>query len=80
MINKLDSDETDKREAIFHDLQVDYDKYVKLYQNGGDENRNRTSKSLARKSSDNSAFQSKWADYLIDEADDDLRPLIGLDP
>ncbi len=65
---------------------MDYNKYLKLYKMREEGEQKRIgrggggkSKSEQRKS-DFLVFQSKWAEYLIEEADYDLKPIISLDP
>jgi len=61
-------------------VQIDYDKYLKLYYVGEDLKRKLGgSKSEVRKS-ELLEFQTKWADYLKDEAEQDLKPIVRLDP
>ncbi len=70
----------ERRAELVEEVQIDYDKYLKLYYVGEDLKRKLGgSKSEVRKS-ELLEFQTKWADYLKDEAEQDLKPIVRLDP
>lgn len=66
----------DRKSALMKEIQIDYNKYLKLYKDSVKGYREKTQ----LRNQDLQAFQDKWADYLHEEANEDLRPLIGLDP
>ncbi len=80
LLESLDNNEEYRREEFTMDVQMDYDKYLKLYRIGDDlKRRIGKNKSEVRKS-DFISFQNKWSEYLIEEANMDLKPIINLDP
>ncbi|CDW91648.1 ww domain containing protein [Stylonychia lemnae] len=76
--DKYDSDlDDDRKEVLMKDVQIDYDKYLKLYQKDeGMSNKNKES----LRNQDLQVLQNKWGEYLVDEARHDLSPIISFNP
>ena len=79
------SEDTHARDALMKEVQVDYDKYLRLYQQDkhtilGTKSKKPSRESKAYKAMELQSLQNRWSDYLHDfDEFHDLKPLMGLD-
>ena len=73
--------ENDRKEGLLKEARVSFDKYLRLYAKDSKHLKRQKRDWQVNERSEVETFKQKWADFLVEEheADDDLRPMLGLD-
>lgn len=69
----------DSSSTFLRDIQQDFDRYLRNYVKLSDKLNKNKAKYEVSDEAEMKAFQSRWADFLVNEESDDLRPILGLD-